>query len=114
MSSSLPKLKVSENKRFLVQENGEPFFWLGDTAWEMFHKLTREEAGQYLSNIYCPNGLFVKVAMGHIAGTQVKASWYDPRTGQFTEMGRFDNTGIQTFSSSRGRGNDWVLVLDAA
>ncbi len=44
----LPRLKVSENKRFLVTEKGEPFFWLGDTAWELFHRLDREEADRYL------------------------------------------------------------------
>jgi len=46
----LKKLKVSENRRFLVYEDGTPFFWLGDTAWELFHKLDREEAELYLSN----------------------------------------------------------------
>lgn len=44
----LPRLKVSENRRFLVTETGQPFFWLGDTAWELFHRLTREEAEHYL------------------------------------------------------------------
>ena len=44
------QLKVSPNKRFLVKENGEPFFWLGDTAWELFHRLNREEADLYLKN----------------------------------------------------------------
>ena len=43
-------LKVSENRRFLVKEDGSPFFWLGDTAWELFHRSTREEAEQYLDN----------------------------------------------------------------
>lgn len=45
-----PKLKVSDNHRFLVTENGKPFFWLGDTAWELFHRLTREEADRYLKD----------------------------------------------------------------
>jgi hypothetical protein len=44
----LPQLRVSENKRFLVTADGQPFFWLGDTAWELFHRLTREEADRYL------------------------------------------------------------------
>jgi len=44
------QLRVSPNKRFLVKENGEPFFWLGDTAWELFHRLNREEADLYLKN----------------------------------------------------------------
>ncbi len=43
-------LKVSENKRFLVHADGTPFFYLGDTAWELFHRLNREEAGKYLEN----------------------------------------------------------------
>ena len=44
----LPPLKVSENQRFLVTADGRPFFWLGDTAWELFHRATREEAEKYL------------------------------------------------------------------
>jgi len=43
-------LKVSENKRFLVREDGTPFFYLGDTAWELFHRLNREEADKYLAD----------------------------------------------------------------
>jgi hypothetical protein len=45
-----PSLKVSENRRFLVTADGRPFFWLGDTAWELFHRLNREEARRYLRN----------------------------------------------------------------
>ncbi len=43
-------LKVADNCRFLVDENEELFFWLGDTAWELFHRLDREEADLYLKN----------------------------------------------------------------
>jgi hypothetical protein len=45
-----PRLRVSENKRFLVKEDGSPFFYLGDTAWELFHRLNREGAEKYLTN----------------------------------------------------------------
>ncbi|HEV7348606.1 glycoside hydrolase family 140 protein [Telluribacter sp.] len=44
------QLKVSDNKRYLVTQDGKPFFWLGDTAWELFHRLNREEADRYLKN----------------------------------------------------------------
>jgi hypothetical protein len=44
------KLKVSENKRFLVFNDGTPFFYLGDTAWELFHRLNKEETERYLEN----------------------------------------------------------------
>ena len=47
-TKSLPLLRVSENKRFLTTSEGAPFFWLGDTAWELFHRLNREEAETYL------------------------------------------------------------------
>ena len=46
----LPRLKVSENRRFLVSADGRPFFWLADTAWELFHRLDREQAERYLRN----------------------------------------------------------------
>ncbi len=44
------RLKVSENGRCLVKADGTPFFYLGDTAWELFHKLNREEADRYLAD----------------------------------------------------------------
>lgn len=45
-----PRLKVSDNKRYLVTADGKPFFYLGDTAWELFHRLNREQAEQYLKD----------------------------------------------------------------
>jgi hypothetical protein len=45
---ALPQLHVSDNHRFLVRQDGRPFFYLGDTAWELFHRLSREEAERYL------------------------------------------------------------------
>ena len=44
------RLQVSVNKRYLQHTNGTPFFYLGDTAWELFHRLDREEADQYLTD----------------------------------------------------------------
>ena len=43
-------LGISDNGRFLVYDDGKPFFYLGDTAWLLFHRLTREEANLYLEN----------------------------------------------------------------
>lgn len=43
------QIQVSSNGRFLQTKNGEPFFWLGDTEWELFHRLTREEALKVLN-----------------------------------------------------------------
>lgn len=43
-------LRVSENRRFLTFEDGAPFFYLADTAWELFHRLDRLEAELYLKD----------------------------------------------------------------
>ncbi|MCL4826121.1 MAG: DUF4038 domain-containing protein [Caldilinea sp.] len=48
--ATLPHICVSDNHRFLQTESGAPFFWLGDTAWELFHRLTIEEAALFLEN----------------------------------------------------------------
>jgi hypothetical protein len=46
---SISQIQVSADKHYLTK-NGKSFFWLGDTAWELFHRLTREEARIYLKN----------------------------------------------------------------
>ena len=48
-AAPLPRLQVSPNKHYIVTEDGRPFFWLGDTAWELFHRLNREDATRYLA-----------------------------------------------------------------
>lgn len=44
------RLLVSENGRYLMTGDGKPFFWLGDTGWLIFSRLTREEADHYLED----------------------------------------------------------------
>lgn len=43
------RVVVSPDGRYLQYENGEPFFWLGDTAWLLIDRLTVEEARYYLT-----------------------------------------------------------------
>ena len=45
----MQKLKVHENGKNLILEDGTPFFYLGDTAWEMFQRLTKDEVEYYMS-----------------------------------------------------------------
>lgn len=42
------QLSVSANRRRLVKADGSPFFYLADTAWSLFHSLTREETDFFL------------------------------------------------------------------
>ena len=47
---SAQSLKVSDNNHFLVNEDNTPFSWLGDTGWEMFHRLNKSDTEYYLRN----------------------------------------------------------------
>jgi hypothetical protein len=44
------RLKVTADGHYLQFTDGTPFFWLGDTGWELFHRLTIEEITTYLDN----------------------------------------------------------------
>ena len=48
IANAQSNLRVSDDHHYLVTTDGKPFFWLGDTAWELFHRLRREEADEYL------------------------------------------------------------------
>src|SRR4051812_37926387 len=45
-----PAKAPQENPHLLSTADNKPFFSLADTAWELFHRLTREQADHYLKN----------------------------------------------------------------
>lgn len=82
--------------------NGEEYDYLAATR------------GSNYAMIYTYTGRDIPVAMGIIEGVIIKASWFDPRTGEVTTIGEFDNFGVHTFDcpDEPKDGNDWVLILD--
>jgi hypothetical protein len=46
-SNKLPRLRVSDNQRFLVKEDRTPLVWIGDTLWD-WYKLTPSQLDEYL------------------------------------------------------------------
>jgi hypothetical protein len=46
----MQRLRISDNRRYLVREDGSPFLWIGDTAWHMVDTLTRDEVDLYLDH----------------------------------------------------------------
>lgn len=46
------RLRVSDDGHYLKTTNDRPFFWLGDTGWELFHRLSFEEIQEYLNDRY--------------------------------------------------------------
>ena len=41
-------IRVHASGRYLERSDGTPFLYLADTAWELFHRLSQEEADEYL------------------------------------------------------------------
>src|SRR5262249_17232310 len=44
------RLKVSPNGHYFVDQDGKPFFCLGDTAWLLFQRLDHKEVEEYLED----------------------------------------------------------------
>lgn len=43
-------IRISGNNRYFVDANGKPFFWQGDTEWELFHLFSLADAKELLSD----------------------------------------------------------------
>ena len=65
-------LALTQDRRFFLRD-GEPFFWLGDTAWLLFEKLTEEEAEVYLKNRAEKGFNVIQVTLVHKSGYQNRA-----------------------------------------
>ena len=73
---------------------------------------------------YMPTGNDLTLRLGALSGRELRAWWFDPRTGRSREIGTLPNAGEHTFAVPgmseeltwlrSGRGCDWVLVLDDA
>ncbi len=64
-------IKVSENRRYFVDQKGNPVFWLGTTQWQIFREYTLEEARTTLQRVKANGFAFVQaMLMGVGDGTQ--------------------------------------------
>ncbi len=54
---------VSENKRYLVDRNGDPVFWLGTTQWQLFREYTPDEARTIIERSAANGFKFVQVML---------------------------------------------------
>jgi len=64
-------VKVSENKRYIVDQKGNPVFWLGTTQWQIFREYSLDEARTILEKTKSNGFVFVQaMLMGVGDGTQ--------------------------------------------
>lgn len=69
--------------------------------------------GEGYALVYTAVGKPVALRTESLPGKETVAAWYNPRTGQTTSIGKVSRKGPVTFQPpSKGRGSDWVLVLD--
>ena len=57
-------LTINPRHRGFLRD-GTPFFWLGDTAWLLFHKLTDEEIDVYLENRAMKGYTVIQATLSH-------------------------------------------------
>jgi hypothetical protein len=64
--------------------------------------------------VYTWNGRDIALNLQTMPGSEYEASWFNPRTGIFSEAGVHRNTGILNFDppGEKSPGNDWVLILE--
>lgn len=71
--------------------------------------------GDDYAMFYSAEGRKINVMLGKITGENIKAWWFNPRTGSAMEIGTFENKGMHSWECpSKGYASDWVLVLDDA
>jgi len=63
LRAGLPQLKISDNHHYIVTADGKPFFYLGDTAWELIHRLDRVKAERYLMDRAARHFNVIQMAM---------------------------------------------------
>lgn len=82
-------------------------------AGEKYDHLTATLGDDY-AYVYTYNARTFSLNMGLLQGEKVKAKWYDPSTGNYTEIGEITNNGTHEFDAPgvKRDGNDWVLVLE--
>jgi len=61
-------IKVSENKRYFVDQLGDPVFWLGTTQWQIFREHTLNEAKMILENVRKKGFNFVQAMLLGVDG----------------------------------------------
>jgi hypothetical protein len=61
-------LKLAPGGRYFMQQDGAPFFWLGDTGWLLFARLNREDAERYLEDRRSKGFNVIQVMLLHTLG----------------------------------------------
>jgi hypothetical protein len=84
---------------------------VGDDG-ERYDRVMVTKGNDYMM-AYTYTGREFTVQLGRVAGRKVEASWFNPRTGEFTKIETVKNEGVRSFNppGEKKNGIDWVLHL---
>ena len=83
----------------------------GETTGQVLNLAARHKDGRW-AMVYCATQASFTVNMSKLAGAEVEAFWVDPRNAESAPIGRFANTGVESFSTPNGW-EDALLILEA-
>lgn len=97
-AASAQTIRISANKRFFSDQSGRPFFWLGDTAWLLFVRCSREDTIRYLETRRRQGFNVVQVMLIH--DLRKTANSYNDEAVEGTDVSRPKTTPGKRFSSA--------------
>ncbi|WDF81379.1 glycoside hydrolase family 140 protein [Mucilaginibacter sp. KACC 22773] len=81
---------------------------------EKYNRLIATRGKNY-AFVYTYTGREMSINPEKLAGSKIKASWFNPRNGQVTAIGTMAKAKTLKFNppGRKANGNDWVLILDS-
>jgi len=108
----LKKNFLARDEWWLLVPDQSVFASGGQTEGQVLHLAARHQAGKWVM-AYLGEKTAFSVNMDKLTTARVKACWIDPRTGDATPIGMFDNRGVTSFTIPSGW-DDAVLVLEGS
>jgi hypothetical protein len=87
---------------------------IGGLQGEKYNRLIATRGKNY-AFVYTYTGREMSINPEKLAGSKIKASWFNPRNGQVTAIGTMAKAKTLKFNppGRKANGNDWVLILDS-
>jgi hypothetical protein len=104
--------KLLTSRRFELLEPHQEILVDGPTSGGAKVKAALARDGSY-TIIYSPMGAQFSIDKKYLKGERFRENWFDPRYGAEYTIHTSGTKGIQSYSPpTKGRGNDWILIVE--
>ncbi len=87
--------------------------FIGDNPKDSSHVVATRAVDGRFALVYTPTGKVLSINTKPLKGKKLTATWFDPRTGNYTSILTARKKSVMTFTPvSSGETLDWVLVLE--